>query len=302
MFKIFVLFLVSINCFAQQGTGLYRLNPLPQKDWVSRSFFKYERADVNVDQSQSSTTEIQEKHYIVEQEIGRRIAPLTFLSVVFNYGKSELSDLRDGIVSKDTYSVVGFQEPAIKLYSRRKFAEGVNQPILDISLLYAPSFSKGETGSSGGNRLLGRDKFMFLAEYGKFYEYWDFKISGGVTYYSDGKTKNLEINKTSDSKSYTETEFLFSFQHTLSETYFVRGGIGLRIVADQDIVQADSTSTVQNGTGSHHFIGLVRHNHDYTTILKLERYRNDYFVQSDSQSYQGDYVFRSISLEVLWDI
>ena len=86
------------------------------------------------------------------------------------------------------------------------------------------------------------------------------------------------------------------------ESYFVRGGIGLRIIGDQDIVQGDTTATVQNGTGSHHFIGLVRHNQDYTTILKLERYRNDYFIQSDSQSYQGDYVFRSISLEVLWDI
>lgn len=298
---LITLIFITNHTIAFEKKGLHKLNPFPLKDFVSRSFLKYEQYSINLKQNQTTTNDINEYHGLLEQEFGYKVSDNTILSIAVNHGKSKISALRSGDTTTGSYIVSGFSEPRFSVFSRRKWAKGLGEPVIDIALSYIPSLGKKEVGSNEGNRLSGRDSYIFKVSHGTFYEFWDFNINLEYKYFDKGSEKDLVAKSTRELAGYSETEVSFEAQNYLTDEYFLRAGIGLRLITDQDQSIDNESTTVQQGTGSTHFVGLVKKSKDYVAIIKIMRQRNDYFIKSGNGNREGDYVFKTLAIEVLKD-
>jgi hypothetical protein len=295
----FTLIFITTEVYSFENKGLHKLNPFPLKDWVSRTYLKHEKASINLNQSLTQSKTQDEYRSLIEEEIGKRLTANTYFAIAMAYGESSFATLREGESTFTTYRARGFMEPRFSLYSRRKWADGEGEPVVDIAFSYTPGLTNKEVGEHGADNYNGRDILNFKVSHGTFYQYWDFNINLQYDYYGEGKFKNLKDNSKSSYESYSEFTAQFEAQNYITASYFARAGVGLRLIGDQDIVTNVDTRTVQQGTGSSLYIGVVHKSKTYTSLLKLSRLRNDYFIKSNDGNLEGDYTFRTISYEYL---
>lgn len=291
--------LFPVVSFAFENAGLHKLNPFPLKEWVARTYFKYETVDISLRQSLSKSTSIQESHNYIEEEIGKRLDESTYFSFAVNYGESSLSSLRTGGDTLSKYQANGFFGPTFKLFSRRKWAQGEGDPVLDLFVSFSPKIDKRKVGGNGANNFNGRNIWKVQASRGAFYESWDFNLHFNYVFWGSGREKDLFYKKDRYFDEYSDVSVSFEAQHYLKEKFFLRAGIGLRLIGDQIFYLDNESTEIQQGTGSEMYVGFVRKMKNFTGLVKFSRFRNDYFIKVNEGNREGDYAMKLISFEFL---
>lgn len=299
----FLLFVSSSALLAEvQSTGetdcLHCLTPISDEQWISRTFIKYESSHINFESYQEPSTKIRQYITILEEEIAYKLSKMTFFSINMKYANGSTAVPRYSSSDVDKYHANGFSQPSFNIYSRRHTSKKKGNSFIDLFLKYSPYIEKQKVGKSNGNNLEGRNVFHFGVSKTTLEDYWNFRINLFYTYYGEGEQKNLAANGNNKMKAYSESELSLEVQHQIENSLYIRAGIGLRLIEDQDIESNNSTATLQQGTGSRHYVGLVKRQSPYVIIFKIERLANDYFIKSDANA-EGDYAFNSISFELL---
>tara|TARA_Y100000385_G_C13061792_1_gene624785 strand:- start:233 stop:886 length:654 start_codon:yes stop_codon:yes gene_type:complete len=207
IFAILILFVGNISAF--ENKGLHKLNPFPLKEWVSRTYLKHKKAQINLKQSLSTSKAFNEYHSLVEQEIGKRITDNTYFSIAAQYGESSSLYLKTGESRYSNYSSRGFSEPRFTLFSRRKWAEGEGEPIVDIAISYTPGFDNKKVGKHGVDHFNGGEILNFKVSHGSFYKFWDFNINVHYDYYGERSIKDISSTTKISRSSYSEFMAMF---------------------------------------------------------------------------------------------
>lgn len=296
-----LLFIISINtCFAYETKGLYRLNPFPTKNWVSRTYLRYEVVDVNLSRALNGARKFSEYHHFLEEEIGKRVFDSSFFSVSASYASAGIARLKDNEFSTQKSNISGFSEPTFKFYSRSNWAKYEGDSVFDFMISYTPSLAKRKVGSSAGNNAVGGDILQLEINRGTFYTNWDFNLKFNYTLHGKKKEEDLAIDKDRAIQAVGQYLAMFEFQHVLLPfSYFIRGGIGLQAIEDTESNVGDTTTITQQGTGSNLYIGFVNTGEHWTWLFKVSRQKNDYFIKNDSMNLDGDYVVKTMSFELL---
>lgn len=297
-FLLFILFL-SNSLYAFESKGVYRLNPFPTTDWISKTEITHERAEADLSQALSGKTKIIENSTKASQMIAKKFSDSTFLGVEFSATSATMTQLRNAEFSTQKSTQSGVTEPTFFLYSRRSWPRIEGDSVIDFFFSLTPSLLERKVGGDDGNYYTGQNIYQFELNRGTFYHNWDFNLKFHYTLYGEKKEVDTDTNSKRESEPTGEFYTMFEFQHTLDEIYFLRGGIGLRLIEDLNSSYQSKNTVLQQGTGSDMYLGLVRKGKKYTWILRLERRKNDYFIKQESLNVEGKYIVKTISLALL---
>lgn len=297
---IHLLILLLTIPFGEALASAHRINFFPETETFYWLLFD-SKAQIIKPRSGSSN-EIISREYSLMNLFGHTINDQSYLTVSIPYLTNQEDNRKINGTKMESITSSGFREPNFTYAKRfkRLFSEG--DTIQDLSLSFTPSVTERKIGTKNSNSAIGGNYFEVNGSLGTHYTNWEAKFFTQLTYQMEQVEENLENG---DSFTFTPTTTYslgIEFQLIVTERLSLRGSSGLKFNQTYDVKDQNTkaVTTVQQGTGSITYLGMVYRINDELYFFNLTREKNDFFAESNTaDNFKGHARIIGISLSYL---
>lgn len=280
-----VLLFPAANSFSQS----HRLNFFPDTDAYYSVGYMYNSTTITP--HSASIDSIEDTSHTLLNTYGKKIGKSEYFAMALPFTFSNRDDREFGADKRGRVDSKGFSEPTLKYGKRVKSEQHFGDFVKDISFSYSPELFDRKIGKNDGNHWNGSHRFQLETSIGAIYDYWEARIFMELSYQSEQAEENVDQDSKITYSSRSSYLLGIEFQHALSDQWFINGSTGIQFFQTYDIKneKTENISSIQQGTGSRGYIGILYKNLNENYRLKLHRIKNDFFAEnSNTSNFKGD--------------